>query len=192
MLNDNYIYYRNDTRWTSYGAYCVYRTVIQKLGFMPITYDKYTIEHVTSEFRGNLYNKTLYTGTKADIIDIYYYDKGSKIVSMKAYDKNGKFTDVSMYDKAFINTNDSYKFYMGNENGLIIIKTDVSNDKKLLLIKDEYADCFIPFLAQHYSEIAVLSEDCKLSEYNGLLDINDYNQMLLLFGADNLVNEKVF
>lgn len=192
MLNDNYIYYRNDTRWTSYGAYCVYRTVIQKLGFMPITYDKYTIEHVTSEFRGNLYNKTLYTGTKADIIDIYYYDKGSKIVSMKAYDKNGKSTDVSMYDKSFINTNDSYKFYMGNENGLIIIKTDVSNDKKLLLIKDEYADCFIPFLAQHYSEIAVLSEDCKLSEYSGLLDINDYNQMLLLFGADNLVNEKVF
>ena len=31
-------------------------------------YDKYTIEHVTSEFRETYINKTLYTGTKADII----------------------------------------------------------------------------------------------------------------------------
>ena len=26
MVKDNYIYYRNDTKWTSYGAYCVYKT----------------------------------------------------------------------------------------------------------------------------------------------------------------------
>ncbi len=39
MLSENYIYYRSDRKWTSYGAYCVYRTVIQKLGFMPVSYD---------------------------------------------------------------------------------------------------------------------------------------------------------
>ncbi|MCM1474352.1 MAG: DHHW family protein, partial [Muribaculaceae bacterium] len=63
MLNDNYIYYRNDTRLTSYGAYYVYRTIIQKLGFKPSSYDKYTIKHITSDFRGNLYNRCLYNGT---------------------------------------------------------------------------------------------------------------------------------
>ena len=27
MMKESYIYFRNDTKWTSYGAYCVYKTV---------------------------------------------------------------------------------------------------------------------------------------------------------------------
>ena len=69
-FSDEYIYYRTDTKWTAYGAYCVYRTAIQKLGFIPVAYDKFTIEHVTSDFRGNLYNISQCDIAKNDFIDI--------------------------------------------------------------------------------------------------------------------------
>ena len=188
MLNENYIYYRNDTKWTSYGAFCVYRTAIQKLGFLPVTYDKYKIEHAGVDFRGDLYNKTLYTDTKADMIDVYVCINGKEVVDVTAYDSSLKEMKMGLYHKEYLQTNDPYSFYLGGED-VIKIKTDVGNDKKLLVIKDEYADCFIPFLTQHYSEIAVVSGKCRLSDYAEVINPDEYGQTLFLFGADNLVNE---
>ena len=81
-----------------------------------------------------------------------------------------------------------YSVFLGENAPLIKIKTSIKNDKKILVIKDCYADCFIPFLIQHYSEIAVVSpEDMQknLSEY---ININDYSQTLFLFGVENLGN----
>ena len=186
MLNENYIYYRTDTKWTTYGAYCVYKTVIQKLGFLPTSYDKYNIEHISDSFRGNLYKKVLSAKTKTDIIDIYRYPDGARILScMKKYD-NGRETDAEIYDMSKLDSSDMYSVFLGNPAPLVKITTSVRNDKKLLVIKDRYANCFIPFLTQHYSEIAVVSPedmDNKLSEY---IDKNDYGQTLFLFGVENL------
>lgn len=188
MLSDNYIYYRNDTKWTSYGAFCVYRTAIQKLGFLPVTYDKYKIEHAGIDFRGNLYNKTLYTDTKADMIDAYICINGRNITEITAYDENLNEKKADLYNKEYLQTNNPYKFYLGGED-VLKIKTDAANDKKLLVIKDEYADCFIPFLTQHYSEIAVISGKCRLSDYSGIINPDEYAQTFFLFGADNLTDK---
>ena len=35
----------------------------KKLGFSPTAYDKYTIDHVTDGFRGDLYNRSQYSGS---------------------------------------------------------------------------------------------------------------------------------
>lgn len=186
MLNENYIYYRNDSRWTSYGAYCVYRTVIQKLGFLPSAYDKYTIEHVSASFRGNLYNKTLYTDTKPDMLDIYTIDGGAEIVSCTGVCSDGTIVEKSLYDKSFIETNDMYSLYLGECVPVMHIETDVNNDRKLLVIKDSYADCFIPFLTEHYSEITVVAPECLEENLSELVDVNEYEQTLFLFGIESL------
>ncbi len=186
MLNENYIYYRNDTKWTSYGAYCVYRTVIQKLGFIPIAYDKYTIEHVTNEFRGNLYSRTLYSGVKPDMIDSYKYPSGAEIVECIGFDNNGQVQEQTICDKEKLDSGNKYDFYAGGELPLLKISTSVNNERKILVIKDSFGDCFLPFLVQHYSEIAVVSPEnleCSLSE---LINTADYEQTLFIFGIDSI------
>ena len=192
MLKDNYIYYRSDTKWTSYGAYCVYRTVIQKLGFQPITYDKYTIRHVTDNFRGDLYNRTLYTGVRSDLLDIYEYPDGSQILTCMSVDKDGRIEERSFYDMDMLETEDMYRMYLGENVPVLEIETDVNNQRKLLVIKDSYADCFIPFLTQHFSRITVVSPedmDGVLSDY---VDVSDYEQTLMLFGIENIGNTEFF
>lgn len=186
MLKENYIYYRSDTKWTSYGAYCVYRTVIQKLGFIPIAYDKYTIEHVTNEFRGNLYDRTLYSGVKPDMIDSYKYPSGAEIVECVGYDNDGTAHKQSLCDKSRLDSENMYDFYVGGDQPLLKISTSVNNERKILVIKDRFGDCFIPFLVQHYSEIAVVSPEnleCSLGE---LIDVNGYEQTLFIFGIDSI------
>lgn len=190
-LKDNYIYYRNDTKWTCFGAYCVYKTVIQKLGFLPTTYDKYNIEHVSDKFRGDLYNRTLSKRPKYDLIDIYTPQDGAKIVSCKRVMKDGTVSYGDVFDRELLDSDNMYSMYLGEPAPVINIKTSAQNDKKLLVIKDEYADCFIPFLTQHYSEITVVSPSELSGKLSDLVNINDYGQTLFLFGVCSLRNREM-
>ena len=190
MLKDNYIYYRNDTKWTSYGAYCVYKTVVKKLGFQPISYDKYAIEHVTDEFRGNLYNRTLSKKPEADIIDIYEYPEGAEVITCVCTRSDGSKFEGSLYDRSRLDSGDMYSIYLGESVPCMKIYTSANTDKKLLVIKDSYADCFIPFLVQHYSEIAVISPEDMKGCISDHININDYGQTLFLFGIENLGDRK--
>lgn len=186
MLSDNYIYYRSDTKWTSYGAFCVYRTVIQKLGFMPLPYDKYTIQHVTDNYRGNLYSETQYMKSSSDLLDIYKYDGGAEIKSCIGYDNNGISFHCSLYDREEMESGDMYRLYLGKKYPVVKITADVNNNKKLLVVGDDFASCFIPFLIQHYSEIAFVSPECMEKNIRNFLNPNEYGQTLFLFGIDSL------
>ncbi len=186
MMKDNYIFYRNDTKWTCYGAYCVYKTVVQKLGFQPTLYDKFSIEHVTDRFRGNLYNKTLSKRTKADILDIYRYKDAADDVVCECIGNDGKVSKGTVFDRSRLDTSNMYSMYLGEAAPVMKIKTSVNNEKKLLVIKDSYADCFVPFLMQHYSEIAVVSPEKLDRPLTEELDINEYGQTLFLFGIEDL------
>lgn len=192
MLNDNYIYYRNDTKWTSYGAYCVYRTAIQKLGFLPTPYDKYTIEHVTDSFRGDLYRKTLYSKAKADILDIYDYPSGAEVISCSGVDSYGNMTERKLFDKQQLSSDDMYSLYLGKKSPMYRIKTTVNNDRSLLVVTDDYGRCFIQFLIQHYSTIDVFVPEDADRGLERYADPADYEQTLFLFGIENMNNDDIF
>ena len=186
MLSDNYIYYKSDTKWTSYGAYCVYRTVIQKLGFMPVPYDRYTVCHVTDEYFGNLSSQTGFTGEMSDILDIYECEDGADITECIGYDELGIKTKTHIYETEKVETEDKYELYFGDPKPLVKIKTNINNNRKLLVIGDEFANCFIPFLTEHYSEIAFISVNSTDKSIDELIDTNEYEQTLFLLGMDSL------
>jgi hypothetical protein len=53
----------------------------------------------------------------------------------------------------------------------------------LLIIKSDYANCYVPFLAPHYSRITLVDPE-MLSDGESLTDIanpNDYDQVLFLY-----------
>lgn len=191
MLKDNYIYYRNDTKWTSYGAYCVYKTVIQKLGFQPNSYDKYSIEHVTDSFRGDLYNRTLSRRPKADIIDIYEYHNGAEVTSCIVTRRDGINAEGQIFDRERLETGDMYSMYLGDSVPVMRISTSASTDKKLLVVKDSFGDCFIPFLLQHYSEITVVDPSVMNGKLSDYVNADDYGQTLFLFGTDSLSDREI-
>lgn len=193
MLCDNYIYYRSDYRWTSYGAYCVYRTVIQKLGFQPISYDKYAVRHVSDEYCGTLYERTQYMLSNPDILDVYEYESGAEVTECLGYKDNGIGRRCKLYDTEKINSEeDMYSLYLGGEHSMVRIKTSVNNNRKLLVIGDSFANCFIPFLIQHYSLITFISPqntDVKLSNF---VSPDEYEQVLFIFGIDSLNDSSKF
>lgn len=184
MLSDERIYMRSDDKWTMYGAYCLYRTVIQKLGFQPVSFDKYTIRHVTDKYCGNLYKRTLYMKCEPDILDIYDYADGAKVTVCISISNDGSESECSIYNTDALETEDMYRLYLGERKPLVKISTDVNNDRRLLLIGSECAAGFVPFLTQHYSEIVVYFPEYADRSLDTFISPNDYEQTLFLFGID--------
>ncbi len=179
---DDYIYHRTDPRWTCYGAYCVYRNAIRKMGFTPISYDQFMVTHAGT-FRGSLYDACLYDKAMPDILDIYSCDSGITVKSMTAVYSDGTEEERSMY-RMPENTVDPYDYYLGGAFDVLHIQTSLENQKKLLLLKDSCADCMVPFLIQHYSEICVVDIEDATHSLEELTDISDYSQVLVLCDAD--------
>lgn len=181
-LKEEYIYYRTDTHWTSYGAYCVYQSAIQKMGFTAVPYNRYVISHMSTSFRGDLYQRTLYEEVKADVLDCYTYENGAAIVSVTAQYADGTTASRGdqLYDISSLTSENMYEFYLGKPCAMLTIRTNLENDRRLLIYKDDFADCMVPFLLQHYSEICIvdLEESAEISEQ--LVDPAEFTQVLFL------------
>ncbi len=186
MMSEERVYMRSDSKWTMYGAYCVYRTVIQKLGLQPVSYDKYHIRHVTDKYCGDLYRKTLYMKCEPDILDVYEYPEGTSIKSCMGYDNEGNAEPLELYDEEAVNSDDMYSLYLGAEHPLVRIRTDGNNDRHLLLIGSKCAASFVPFLVQHYSEITFVRPELMDRPLNVFISPDDYEQTLFLFGIDSV------
>ena len=189
-LKDNYIYYRTDTRWTCCGAYYVYQSAIQKMGFTPVSFQKYVISHMSTEFRGNLYEKTLYHEVRADVLDRYRNESGAQITSVIAYDANGQAENRGnrLYDTSALTTNNQYQYYLGKPCQKLVIRTNIDNGKKLLVYKDSFADCVIPFLVHHYHEICIINLEQTGMDFTTSADTAGYTHALFLCSMSNWEN----
>ena len=180
---DKYIYYRTDHHWTSYGAYCAYKYAGTNLGFKPVEFEKFDIEHAASDFRGTFYNKCFCDDIKKDVIDIYSVPDSENIVSVTMNDGRETNTSDSIYFREFLEGADKYCVFLGNNKTCVNIKTNVANNKKILVIKDSYANSFIPFLTNHYSEIAVIDLRYVKTSIKEYVNPDDYDQTLFLYNA---------
>lgn len=187
---DNYIYYRNDHHWTSYGAYCAYRKAIELLGQKPVPIEEFYISHSSSDFRGTFYSKCLYDKTAADVIDIFNCKNGAEITDVICNDGVSETHYDSIYFMDYLGKKDKYCVFMGENRAYTNIKTNADNGKKLLVIKDSYANSFIPFLTQHYSEIAVIDLRYVKTSIRDFVDPDDYEQTLFLYNASTFAEDK--
>ncbi len=190
-FKEDYIYCRTDSHWTAYGAYCVYRNVIRRMGYYPVPYDSCTIAHVQNDVRGDLYKACLYSNVVPDILDIYTCENSRDIVTMRTFDGTA-WTDTSFYNEQARLDGNAAHFYMGAPVMQTVIQTNAENEKRILVIKDSYGDAMVPFLTQHYAQLDVIDITCLDRPLDSLLDPDAYQQMLVLCDADTLEETEAF
>ena len=62
-----------------------------------------------------------------------------------------------LYNDYYLTRKDKYSYFLDNIHELILIRNpNAQTKRKLVVIKDSYANCFIPFLTPHFSEISVI------------------------------------
>ena len=182
-LNENkndYLFYKTDHHWTSKGAYIAYTAMSEKLGFTPTPIDDFNIVTVTNSFYGSLSSQIGMQVKKADSIDVYIPKESDFVVNY--VDEQKKST--SLFDSTYLDKKDKYELFTGGNHPLINIKTLGDPNKKLLLIKDSYANSFLPFLTSHYGEINVVDLRYFYDDLDKLIENREITDVLFLYNAN--------
>lgn len=99
---------------------------------------------------------------------------------------NGEFKSDSFYFyEAAKDSFDRYQLFFSKNTGKIEVTTFGKKGRTLLLIKDSYANCFVPFLANEYSKIIMI--DCRYTKAkikHILKQYRDITDVLVLFNIE--------
>lgn len=183
---DEYIYYRTDHHWTTLGGYYAYRDLCGALSLTPLEKGLITERAVADGFRGSLYSKTLDPCIEPDSITARFAS-GSDI---EMHYSNS--VRSSVFFPGYLKKKDKYLYFLGaNRSRSDIISAGASPEKRLLLIKDSYANCIVPLLAEHYSLITVIDLRTATPSELTKISLSDYSDLLFLFNAVTLTTDSL-
>ena len=193
--NDEYIYYKTDHHWTSAGACLAYDAWSERTGGEAETEDGLVKNVVSDKFRGSLYSKILDADSAYDEIWTYGLQKdeafGSKDCTVTIDEKQQL---DSIYDDEKLQEKDKYAYFLGGNYGQVHIQNQKAaskaKGKNILIIKDSFANSFVPFVTQDYENIYMVD----LRYYNGdmkaYLQEHEITDVLVLYNVSNFISDR--
>lgn len=181
---DDYIYYKTDHHWTSYGAYLAYLAYMDYLGLEIV--DINNLEKITiNNFLGTYYNRSKYFKADSDFIT-YYNILGLHI------EIDGK-EQLSLMNLDKFKGSDKYSAFLWGNNGLTkVINENISEERKgssILIFKDSYANSFIQFLSYNYEIIDIIDLRYFKESIRNFMKDKDYNEILIMYSFNNLSSD---
>jgi hypothetical protein len=178
---EDYIYYRNDHHWTTYGAYLAYKELIKSIDEIPVDINKLS-KKSEDNFYGTYFSRSKAFNTISDVLDYYEFEN----IEMKIEDKIYE----NLYDYSYLNTRDKYSIFLRGNNGLTIIKNkELNNGKKIVVFKDSFGNSMIPFLTMNFDEIHVVDLRAFMMNVNNYMEDNDFDEVLIMYNLSNFLRE---
>ncbi len=172
------IYTRTDHHWMSLGAYYAAQAFASAAG---VSFDDLSAyNEVTVEgYVGTMYS---FSDNNADLLNdpedfVYYEPSGTYYTDY--YDQSFNFEYSGDLLVSIGDTSSMYLTYMGGDGYIVDVQTDVTNGRKLLVIKDSYGNAEIPFYTGSFEEIFVI--DMRYAEINLINFVEDMGITDILF-----------
>jgi len=176
--SDEYIYYKTDHHWTSLGAFYAYNAWRVQKGLSEKTIEDYRRETLSTGFYGTTYSKaSLYT-VEADTITAFEPVAPGQITVEY---NNGEIVTDTLYERSYLEVKDKYSVFLNANQPVVHITTQNDNDKRLLIIKDSYANAFAQLLLSDYEEIFILDLRYYKQSVKDYMEQNRINEALVLY-----------
>lgn len=172
------MYYRTDHHWTSEGALTAYGVWCAATGYAD---QGWALTPMSTTFRGTLYSAVLLPDSPYDTVAI------ASDAAIRSMDCDGEVSD-SLYSLAALEEKDHYKIFMGGNYAKVVIDTGANTGKSLLVVKDSFANSFLPFLVRDYDTITVLDLRFYREGVQPLADQAD--DVLVLYELTNFAADK--
>ena len=181
------IFYKTDHHWTSGGAYIGYTEICKALNLTAAEKSSFYVQ-TAEDFCGTSYSTSLYTLTKPDVMKIMRSRKTDGAAEVVIEDGKTEKSGNMFFD-GNLKGSDKYTVFLDGNHPLVRIKTGNAGGR-LLVIKDSFAHCLVPFLAENYSEIVMIDLRYYKKPVSQLLSAESFNQILFVYGMENLAESR--
>lgn len=180
---EHQVFYRTDHHWTTRGAFSVFLRIADKLE-IDASAEDYEFRTVSDSFRGTLSSKVSSCRSQ-DIIEICFPKDGGTDFFIDFGTDREKSASFFFPDK--LDTKNQYEVFLGGNYGKLTITTSLTNDRKLLVIKDSYANCLLPLLTPYFAKITVLDPRYMTQSVDSILEEDEYTDALFLYNVNTLL-----
>lgn len=178
------VYYGTDHHWTTLGAFYAYQAMEEAFGRPEPQLENYERTAVTGSFLGTLQAR-VNLSVAADTIEIFRRNgEGEHPVSFIPENRRA----VSCYFYERLQTRDAYAFFLDGNGPLLEMEGDEALQADILVIKDSYANCFVPFLTKDYGRILVLDKRYYRGDIVALVQKLQPDDVLYLYSIFGLMD----
>ena len=184
-----YVMYRTDHHWTTRGAYAAYCALMESWGMGAdiLPENSFTVETV-ADFYGTAWSRAGLPFVGPDTLEIWTAKEGEPSYTVTDLD-SGKELPGGLYSRSYLDGKDKYGVFLDGTHNRLLIRGDGTNGRETLLVaKDSFANCLIPFLARHF-DLLVLNLSDGGDETNLTKYAEQYGcgRVLVLYGLENAV-----
>lgn len=182
------LYYKTDHHWTTLGAYYAYEELCRALELEPAPIKQYQCLEVAEPFYGSLYSKVPLFEQESDSVELYRNPEGEYTVTVVGEQQ----TKDSMFDMEYVNRKDKYSVFFGGNYPLLVIESNSENDEKVLILKDSYANCMVPMLADHYGEIHMMDLRYYHEDVSEYIEEQGIQKVIFIHNVDFISTDNNF
>lgn len=193
-------YYRTDHHWTTDSAYSVYAAYCASRGLAAVGQEELAdLRRESTGFYGTYYSKAKRIGTPADTLVWYDIPVTEMTIDGKDYVENSDKTQTpitGLYQREKLDTRDKYAAFLYGNNGLTVIKSENNLNKqegktsRLLLLKDSYSNCMVPFLTYSYDELYVVDLRGLGQKVSEMVKQIEFDDVWLLYNYESFESDR--
>ena len=185
--SEEYIYYRTDHHWTTYGSFIAFNEIARVMGIRTLSLDEVAVTDVSADFLGTFFSKGNFI-IDPDVIQRFDVKNGA---SYKVILDGGVESDT-LYDDSYLLKKDKYAYFTHGNPAHLSVETESDSDKTLVIVKDSYMHCMLQFFVPSYKKIHMVDPryiKTNLTEY--ITDLEP-DEILILYNAKTLSDEVNF
>lgn len=152
---DEYLYFRTDHHWTALGAYYAYQAFMEQTGgeaALPL--DRFRVERVEG-FLGTGYSRTLSKDLEQRPDTVFIY-RPPVTASYQILSPGQPVQELEMFNMNWAVGQHKYGIFLSGDVPLGKVASSVKNGRRIAVVKDSFANAFIPYLAAHYETIYII------------------------------------
>ena len=182
VMSGEYLWYRNDHHWTPLGAYEGYKKIAARFGRTAEDISSFNYESISKEFLGSVWSEA---GILGGVCDELFILRGKEECSVINYDTEEIYDSFYFMEKA--ETKDKYGVFMGGNFGHIGTYGEGDRDT-LVIIKDSFANCLVPFLTLDFN---IEMYDLRYFEGRISEEIERVktDKILIIYGIDSVITD---
>lgn len=182
---DEGMYYKTDHHWTTKAAMYSFRAAAEQLEIEnPI--EDYTAYTVSDSFSGTLASRSGYHKEK-DQVEVYA-PEGTEVQYLVSDSDDGQ-KRTTVYDREKLQGKDKYQVFFGGNHAMVDIVTANDTTRKLVVFKDSYANCFVPFLIPYYNGIIMVDPRYYYDNIETLISTKGITDVLFLYNLDTFMTD---